>query len=67
MRLGPNYHGPGDAQEILLVEKVALEDEAVKAELAKLSLPEGTAVISDPWIYGRLRATSPIESVLRKW
>ncbi|KAL9613776.1 MAG: hypothetical protein Q9167_001721 [Letrouitia subvulpina] len=52
VRLGPNFHGPGDAQEILLVEKVALEDEAVKAELAKLSLPEGTAVISDPWIYG---------------
>lgn len=34
------------------MEKAALEDEGVKAELAKLQLPEGTVVISDPWIYG---------------
>lgn len=52
VRLGPNIHGPGDAEEILLVEKIALEDAGVKAEIAKLQLPEGTAVISDPWIYG---------------
>lgn len=52
VRLGPNIHGPGDAEEILLVEKIALEDEGVKAEIAKLQLPEGTAIISDPWIYG---------------
>ena len=51
-RLGPNVHGPGDAEEILLVERIALEDEGVKAEIAKLHLPEGTAVTSDPWIYG---------------
>ena len=37
-----------------MVEKVALEDEGVKAELAKLGLPEGTGIISDPWIYGML-------------
>ena len=54
VRLGPNVHGPGDWEEILLVEKIALEDEGVKAEIAKLGLPEGTAVISDPWIYGIL-------------
>ena len=35
-----------------MVEKIALEDEGVKAELAKLGLPEGTGIISDPWIYG---------------
>ena len=51
-RLGPNKHSPGDGEEVLLVEKVALEDEGVKAEIAKLQLPEGTVVISDPWIYG---------------
>ncbi|KAL8676352.1 MAG: hypothetical protein Q9186_007127 [Xanthomendoza sp. 1 TL-2023] len=51
-RLGPGVHGPGDAEEILLVEKLALEDEGVKAEIAKLKLPKGTALISDPWIYG---------------
>ena len=52
MKLGPNTHGPGDWEEILNVERVALEDAAVKAEIAKLGLPEGTAIISDPWIYG---------------
>ncbi len=35
-----------------MVEKIALEDEGVKAEIAKLKLPEGTVIISDPWIYG---------------
>ena len=52
-RLGPNIHSPGDGEEILLVEKAALEDEGVKAEIAKLQLPEGATIISDPWIYGR--------------
>ncbi|CAF9907186.1 hypothetical protein IMSHALPRED_005464 [Imshaugia aleurites] len=52
VRLGPNIHGPGDWEEILLVEKIALEDEGVKAEIAKLDLPQGTAVLCDPWIYG---------------
>lgn len=35
------------------MEKIALEDEAVKAEIAKLQLPEGSVVVVDPWIYGR--------------
>ncbi|KAL8745704.1 MAG: hypothetical protein Q9190_002175 [Brigantiaea leucoxantha] len=52
VRLPRSQHGPGDTEEILLVEKIALEDEQVRAELAKLKLPEGTPVISDPWIYG---------------
>ena len=51
-RLGPNVHGPADTEEFLLVEQIALEDEGVKAEIEKLHLPEGTVVISDPWIYG---------------
>ncbi len=53
VRLGPNVHAAGDGEEIMLVEKIALEDDAVKAEIAKLQLPEGAVVISDPWIYGR--------------
>ncbi|KAI4109207.1 MAG: hypothetical protein L6R37_000638 [Teloschistes peruensis] len=52
LRLGPHVHGPGDAEEIILVEKIALEDERVKAEIAKLNLPQGTVVLSDPWNYG---------------
>ncbi|KAK5143383.1 hypothetical protein LTR04_001910 [Oleoguttula sp. CCFEE 6159] len=52
VRLGNNIHAPGDAEEIVAIERVALEDEAVKAEVAKLQLPEGTVVVCDPWIYG---------------
>lgn len=52
IRLGPNVHAPVDIEEVLAVERIALEDEDVKIELAKLQLPEGAAVLSDPWIYG---------------
>jgi primary-amine oxidase len=52
VRLGANEHGNGDYAEILTVEKNALEDEGVKAEIAKLQLPEGAVVCADPWIYG---------------
>lgn len=58
VRLGPNTHGPGDAEEFILVEKIALEDEGVISELAKLNLPEGTGIISDPWIYGKWAAST---------
>jgi hypothetical protein len=46
-------HGNGDYDEILQVEKNALEDEGVKEALKKLQLPEGTVVCADPWIYGK--------------
>jgi primary-amine oxidase len=52
VRLGPCVHSNADADEIINVERIALEDEGVKAEIAKLQLPEGTVIISDPWIYG---------------
>jgi primary-amine oxidase len=45
-------HSNADGDEINNVERIALDDEGVKAELAKLQLPEGTVIISDPWIYG---------------
>ena len=41
-----------DGEEILAMEKVSIEDEAVQAEIAKLQLPEGTNIVCDPWIYG---------------
>lgn len=53
VRLGPCVHSNADGGEIIAVEKIALEDEGVKAEIAKLQLPEGTVLISDPWIYGK--------------
>ncbi|QSZ31343.1 hypothetical protein DSL72_000906 [Monilinia vaccinii-corymbosi] len=52
VRLGPNVHAGGDAEEIMAAEVAALEDAGVKAEIAKLQLPEGTVVVCDPWIYG---------------
>jgi primary-amine oxidase len=52
-RVKEGYHAHADGQEIVKVEEVVLQDEGVKAELAKLELPEGTVVISDPWTFGR--------------
>ncbi|KAI5837336.1 copper amine oxidase [Morchella snyderi] len=51
-RVKEGYHAHADGQEIVKVEEVVLQDEGVKAELAKLELPEGTVVISDPWTFG---------------
>lgn len=52
VRQGPFVHAPGDGEEIIKIEKTMLEDPGVKAEIAKLKLPEGAVVVSDPWIYG---------------
>ena len=46
-------HGNADYEELLMVEKNALDDEGVKAEIAKLQLPKGTAICADPWTYGK--------------
>lgn len=35
-----------------MIEKNALADEDVQAEIAKLNLPEHVVLIADPWIYG---------------
>ncbi|KAI9739724.1 MAG: hypothetical protein M1834_006443 [Cirrosporium novae-zelandiae] len=51
-RLGPFMHSPGDGDEIIAIEKAALEDAAVQAEVAKLQLPKGTVLVADPWIFG---------------
>ena len=52
VRLGPNMHAPGDGEEIIAIERITLEDEGVRAEIAKMKLPEGAVVVVDPWIYG---------------
>lgn len=52
LRLGPNVHSPFDGEEIVAMEKIALENEKVQAELAKMQLPEGAVIVVDPWIYG---------------
>ncbi|KAI5776904.1 copper amine oxidase [Geopyxis carbonaria] len=46
------HHGFADGPQILEMEQIALADPTVQAEIAKLQLPEGSTVISDPWIYG---------------
>jgi primary-amine oxidase len=58
--LGPFIHANGDGDEIVAIEKIALEDESVKEAIAKLQLPEGTVVISDPWIYGEWNKTQQV-------
>ncbi|KAI9727346.1 MAG: hypothetical protein M1828_006966 [Chrysothrix sp. TS-e1954] len=50
--LGPNIHGMADGEELLAVEKLAMEDEGVKAQLRKLQLPDDAFVVCEPWIYG---------------
>jgi primary-amine oxidase len=59
--LGKNIHANGDGEEIVEIEKIALADEGVQAEIAKLELPEGTVVIIDPWIYG-----TPVPHILNQ-
>ncbi|KAL2176573.1 copper amine oxidase [Thermothelomyces heterothallicus CBS 202.75] len=51
-KLGPFTHPNGDGEEIIAVEKALLAHPEVQAELAKLQLPPGTVVVSDPWLYG---------------
>lgn len=52
VRLGPYLHANGDGEEIIAIEKAILADPEVQAEIAKLKLPDGSVVTSDPWIYG---------------
>jgi primary-amine oxidase len=52
VQLGRFVHANADGEEIVRIEKIALEDQGVKDAIAKLQLPEGTVVISDPWIFG---------------
>ena len=52
VRLGKNVHGSGDAEEIMAMERIALEDEGVKRAIEKLQLPQGAVLVCDPWIYG---------------
>ena len=53
VKLGPFIHANGDGEEIVAVEKALLAHPDVQAEIAKLKLPEGTEIVSDPWIYGK--------------
>ncbi|KAK3689665.1 copper amine oxidase [Podospora appendiculata] len=51
-KLGPFIHANADGEEIIAVERAVLSHPDILAEIAKLKLPEGTEVVSDPWIYG---------------
>ncbi|KAF2711489.1 hypothetical protein K504DRAFT_427950 [Pleomassaria siparia CBS 279.74] len=50
--LGAFVHANSDGAEIVAIEKLIFENEHVQAAIAKLELPKGTVVISDPWIFG---------------
>jgi len=58
VRLGPYVHSAADGGEIIAIERIALKDEGVKAQIEKLKLPEGTIVVCDPWIYGKIDGTA---------
>jgi len=66
VRLGPNNHASADATEIMKVEETVLEDAGVRAEIAKLKLPEGSVVVVDPWIYGRFASVRLTVSSLNR-
>ncbi|TGZ81241.1 hypothetical protein EX30DRAFT_363951 [Ascodesmis nigricans] len=51
-RVQDGFHAWADGEEIIEAERVALSDPGVKAEIEKFELPPGTAIVSDPWIYG---------------
>ena len=57
------YHAPGDATEIMQLEKLAAEDPQIQEEIKKLKLPEGTVVVCDPWIYG----SDGVDDTKRLW
>jgi primary-amine oxidase len=46
-------HAPGDGDEIIAIERLAVADKEVQAAIAKLQLPEGAQIVADPWIYGK--------------
>lgn len=51
-RVADGLHGPVDDGEVVLVEKIALADQRVQAEIEKLELPAGAVIVCDPWIWG---------------
>ena len=63
VRLGPNLHAPGDGDEIIAIERLALEDAGVQAAIAKLQLPEGSQIVIDPWIYGKFPVVTDQKAV----
>lgn len=61
-RCGEHDHANMDAEEILAAEQIAISDERVLAEVAKLKLPEGTKILCDPWIYGEFQQYDLVRS-----
>ncbi|KAL3471623.1 copper amine oxidase [Aspergillus californicus] len=50
--LPKDVQGPVDVDELIAIEELCITHPAVKAEIAKLQLPQGVTVCNDPWIYG---------------
>lgn len=50
--LPSHIQGPVDIDEMIGLETVCLQHPRVIEEIAKLQLPEGATVCTDPWIYG---------------
>ncbi|KAL7785640.1 copper amine oxidase [Trichoderma ceciliae] len=51
-QLPGHIQGPVDVDEMIGLETVCLQHPRVIEEIAKLQLPDGVTVCTDPWIYG---------------
>ena len=52
-QLETGLHAPASPDDMLDVQKLVLEDTLVKAELARLKLPENAKVVPEAWPYGK--------------
>lgn len=50
--MSPKYHGNVDFHEVAVVEGIVLKDTKVRAEIAKLDLPDNLEVVAEAWGFG---------------
>jgi Cu2+-containing amine oxidase len=51
--LPEGVHPPAGTDDMLAVQQLVLEDDLVKAEIARLKIPEGVQVVPEAWPYGK--------------
>lgn len=51
-RVGSDYHGNADFNEVCEVERLVLKDSSVVAEIEKLKLPDHLQVVAEGWGFG---------------
>ena len=51
LKVPSEFHGSVDDDEVIMAEKIVMEDPRVQEEIKKLQLPLRATVICDPWIW----------------